>query len=318
MKIALLDGFALNPGDLSWETLAGLGDFCAYDWTASDQLVERAAGADVLIVNKTPLGEKELALLPDLRLIVVTATGYNNIDMASVARRGITVCNAPDYSSSSVAQHTFALIFALTHSIPAYAGSVARGDWSRSGKWTYRITPLHDLAGKTLGVVGYGSIAKKVINIARSFEMRVLFHRKNSAPALRDDIRQADLKTLLEESDVVSLHCPLTEETKEMINRESLSLMQPSAILINTARGGLIREADLARSLNEGKIAGAGLDVLTSEPPLPTNPLIGAKNCLITPHIAWTTKEARERLMAQTVENVRAFLAGAPVNVVSK
>lgn len=319
MKIIVLDGYALNPGDLSWEKLHGLGDVKIYDRTPAELVLKRAEGAEILLTNKTILEAGTLQLLPKLRYVGVLATGYNVIDTAEARRLGITVTNIPAYSTASVAQHTFALILELYLHIQRYSDSVRAGKWSKSKDFTYRDLPLRELAGKTLGIIGFGNIGRKVCEIAMAFGMKVVAYSpsKSNVPQY-DGFEWDEPDGLLCRSDIVTLHCPLTPETAGMISKTKLKLMKKSAFLINTSRGPLIVEEDLADALNTGIIAGAGVDVLALEPPPSDNPLLKAKNCIITPHIAWATIEARTRLMEIAVENIRAFIAGSPENVVNR
>ncbi|WP_027094060.1 D-2-hydroxyacid dehydrogenase [Cohnella thermotolerans] len=323
MKIVVLDGYVLNPGDLSWAALERLGDVVVHGRTPADQIVERCLGAEILLTNKTPLRKETLERLPDLKYIGVLATGYDVVDTAAAAERGITVTNVPGYGNESVAQFVFALLLELCHRVGLHSDSVRQGDWSRSPEFSYWRTPLTELSGKTLGIVGMGRIGARVARLAEAFGMNVVAAGRPgwAAGNARVDaagVRRTDLETLLREADVVSLHCPLTAETESLINGDTLALMKPSAFLVNTARGKLIAEADLAAALNEGRIAGAALDVLSTEPPDAANPLLTARNCIITPHIAWASLEARTRLLDIAVDNVARFLEGAPVNVVGR
>lgn len=316
MNIIYLDGYTINPGDLSWEPLEKLGTLTVYDRTAPEEIVERAAQADAILTNKVVLDAQILAQLPQLKYIGVTATGYNIIDVEAARAQGVTVTNVRGYSTPAVAQHTFSLLLALTNHTELHSQSARAGDWSHAVDWCYWKTPLVELSGKTLGLVGLGDIGAQVARIALAFGIRVLAHRKSSAPA-GEGIELVDLDRLFEESDVVSLHCPLTDETSGIINANSLSKMKPSAYLINTGRGGLIQEQELADALNTGRLAGAAVDVLSTEPPQADNPLLTAQNCIVTPHIAWAFIESRERLMQLTAENIAAFQQGTPINVVS-
>ena len=300
MKIVVLDGLTLNPGDLTWDAL---GDATIYDRTPANQVVERARDAEILLTNKCVVDRQAIAQLPKLRYIGVMATGYNVVDIAAARERGIVVTNVPAYSTRSVAQHTFALVLELAQHVGHHAGTIER--WPKSADYCYWDFPLVELASLTMGIIGHGSIGREVEKLARAFGMNVLVHRG------------VDLEVLLRSSDVVSLHCPLTPVTEGLINASRLALMKPTAFLINTGRGGLVVEQDLANALNAGKIAGAGLDVLSTEPPRSDNPLLTAKNCLITPHLAWATRASRERLMRAVVKNIQTFLAGAPENQVS-
>ena len=314
MKIVVLDGYTLNPNDLSWDTLAQLGDLTVYDRTPADKIIERAAKAEILIVNKVVITAQHIEQLPNLRYIGILATGYNNIDIVATKKRGIVVCNVRNYGTATVAQHVFSLLLTLTNHAESYAAD-ARKNWANAADWTYWHTPLMELSGKTMGIVGLGNIGSQVAKIAQAFGMKTISTTKKDNPPYLD--KKVGFGTLLLESDVISLHCPLSEETKELMDIHTLSIMKPTAFLINTARGGLINEQDLANALNKGVIAGAGLDVLTQEPPSPNNPLLTAKNCFITPHQAWASFEARQRLMALAVANVEAFLTGQLINQVN-
>ena len=316
MKIVVLDGHTLNPGDLSWNGLEALGDCTVYDRTPPGLVVGRAREAAVVLTNKTVLDADTIAQLPELKYIGVLATGFNVVDIDAARQRGIPVTNVPAYSTRSVAQATFALLLELVQHVGHHAQTVRDGRWCASPDFCYSDTPLVELDGLTIGLIGYGSIARVVAATARSFGMRVIAHRRSDQPAA-DGVRLIDLESLLRESDVVSLHCPLTAENHRLLDAPRLALMKPGAFLINTARGPLIDEQALADALNTGRLAGAGLDVLAVEPARPDNPLLTARNCVITPHIAWATGAARRRLMDVVVANVRAFLAGTPENVVN-
>ena len=317
MKITVLDGYCLNPGDLSWDALRRLGELEVFDRTRPEQVAGRAAGAEIAFTNKTIITAETLDRLPTLRYIGVLATGYNIVDIEAAHRRGIVVTNIPTYGTASVAQFVFALLLELCHHVQLHSDAVRAGEWSRSPDWSFWKTPLVELAGKTMGIVGFGRIGRHTARIAAALDMRVIasdtFHGED--PAL-PDFRWASVEELLRESDAVSLHTPLFPETRGMINAASLQLMKPTAFLINTSRGPLVVDQDLADALNAGRLAGAGVDVLSIEPPAASNPLLSARNCLVTPHIAWATKEARERLMTLVVENLTAFLAGTPKNVI--
>ena len=315
MKIVILDGLTTNPGDCSWEALAAHGDLTVFDRTLSTEILARVDGAEILLTNKTPLAAETLAELPALRLISVLATGVNVIDLEAATAGGITVCNVPGYSTSHVAQSVFALLLELTNRTAIHAAAVQAGDWTACPDFCFWRGELVELAGRTLGLVGYGAIGRAVATIGRAFGMRVLASRRSAATS-EEGVIFTDVDTVFRESDVVSLHCPQTQETTGLVDARRLATMKPTAYLINTARGGVIVEQDLAVALNEGRIAGAGLDVLSVEPPPADNPLLTAKNCLITPHIAWASRASRERLIAATAENVRCFLAGTPQNVV--
>jgi glycerate dehydrogenase len=318
MKIVVLDGLTLNPGDLSWDGLYHLGDVEIHDRTFGEQIIERSKGAEILFTNKTPLGEDEFAQLPDLKYIGVLATGYNIVDIEAAKKRNITVTNIPAYSTNSVAQMTFALILELCLHVQEHSNAVHSGDWVNSPDFSFWKTPLIELADKTMGIIGFGSIGQQVAKVAEAFGMKVIAAKSsNSNSGNNTNVKRVDLDELLRESDIVSLHCPLFPSTKGIINKGNIEKMKKSAFLINTARGPLIVEEDLAEALNSGRIAGAGVDVLSTEPPKADNPLLTAKNCLITPHISWATFEARTRLMNMAVDNLKAFLQGNPINVVS-
>jgi len=313
--IVILDGFTTNPGDLSWTTLESLGRVTVHDRTDDVDIVARARGAEVVLTNKTVLSRDVIAALPDLKCICVLATGYNVVDVAAARECGVTVCNVPEYSTPNVAQAVFALLLELTNRTGHHDRTVHEGRWAACEDFCYWDGELVELAGLTLGIVGYGRIGRAVARVGRAFDMKILAHRR-TATAPVEGGEHAGLDRLFAESDVVSLHCPLTPDTKELVNATRLARMKPSAFLINTARGGLVNEADLAAALAAGTIAGAGLDVLSVEPPAASNPLLSARNCVITPHIAWATRNARRRLIEATAANVRAFLAGASRNVV--
>lgn len=317
LKIVVLDGYTLNPGDLSWKDLEALGTVKIYDRTHPDEVVERATGAQIVLTNKTVLDGEALSQLPDLKYIGVLATGYNVVNLEAARRQGITVTNIPAYSTDSVAQMVFAHLLNITQRVGHYAEEVASGHWTKQADFSYWNTPLVELAGKTLGVIGLGHTGMATARIALAFGMQVLAYTSKSAAELPAGIRKADsLEQVFSDSNVVSLHCPLTETTKNLVNMERLKLMKREAVLINTGRGGLVNETDLAEALEKGLLAAAGVDVLSSEPPVPGHPLVGVKNCFITPHIAWATLEARQRLMGQAVRNIEAFLSGQPINTV--
>ena len=316
MKIVVLDGFTLNPGDISWAELESLGDCEIHERTAPTDVIRRAAHAEILLTNKTEIMHHQLQALPRLRYIGVTATGTNVVDLAAARERNIAVSNVPAYGTRSVAQTTLALLLELTQHVGHHAQTVRESRWSRSLDWCYWDMPLIELDGLVLGIVGHGRIGQAVGALGRALGMSVLACARNKQPASAF-VNFVDLETLFRQSDVVSLHCPLNIETKELVNVERLSWMKPSAFLLNTSRGQLIEEQALADALNAGRIAGAGLDVLASEPPPAEHPLLRAKNCIITPHLAWATRGARLRLMKVGVENVRAFLSGRPQNIVN-
>ncbi|HHW49132.1 MAG TPA: D-2-hydroxyacid dehydrogenase [Clostridiaceae bacterium] len=319
MKIVVLDGYTLNPGDLSWENLNKLGDVTIYEHTPFEMTVERAKGAEIVLTNKTPLGENELNQLPELKYIGVLATGYNVVDVETAKKKGIIVTNIPTYGTKSVAQMTFALLLEMTQHVQHHSDAVHNGEWTNCRDFCFWKYPLIELDGKTMGIIGFGRIGQAVADIASAFGMKVLgYDIYRSDQSNRKNFKWAELDELLSESDVVSLHCPLFPETKGIINAENLRKMKKTAFLINTARGQLVIDEDLADALNKGLIAGAALDVLSVEPPKADNPLLSAKNCIITPHISWATKEARARLMDIAVDNIVMFLKGSPVNVVNK
>ncbi|MEY4384988.1 MAG: lactate dehydrogenase/2-hydroxyacid dehydrogenase, partial [Verrucomicrobiota bacterium] len=312
MNIVVLDGHTTNPGDLRWTELESLGPCEIHDRTAPDQLLARAANAEVLLTNKVVLNRDTLAALPKLRYIGVLATGYNVVDTVAARERAIPVTNVPGYSTRSVAQLTFALLLELTHHAGHHGATVRAGQWTRSPDFCYWDHPLLELDGLTLGVIGFGQIGREVTQIARAFGLRVLVHTRTQPEQLPAGVECVPLDDLLARADIVSLHCPLTPETKQLINPERLARMKPSAFLLNTSRGPLVDEPALAAALNSGRLAGAALDVLSVEPPPATNPLLTAKNCLITPHLGWATRAARERLLQTACANLRAFLAGKP------
>ena len=318
MKIVGLDGYCLNPGDLSWEDMATLGDLQVYDRTSPKDLLERAEGAEVLITNKTLITGNDMKTLPQLKYIGVLATGYNVVDIESAKKKGIVVTNIPAYSTNSVAQMVFAHILNITQRVGHYACMNRQGKWSDNADFCYWDTDLIELNDKWMGIVGFGNIGQATARIALSFGMKVGVFTSKDQSELPEGIVKMSLDEVFKTCDVVSLHCPLTPSTQEMVNAERLNLMKSNAILINTGRGPLINEQDLADALNEGKIMAAGLDVLSSEPPLSTNPLLSARNSFITPHIAWATKEARIRLMQIAVNNLKEFKNGNVINNVAK
>ena len=316
MKIVVLDGYTLNPGDLSWEEIKSCGKCEIYERSAPDKVNTRLQEADAALTNKVPLDRTTLEVLPKLKYIGVTATGYNIVDIQAAKERGITVTNVPAYGTDSVAQMTFALLLELTNHVGHHAQTVREGRWTRCPDFCYWDFPLVELSGLNLGIIGYGRIGQQVGRIARAFGMQVLATPSRSRRT-EGEVRTVSLEQLLSESDVVSLHCPLTSETKGLINSARLALMKKSAFLLNTSRGPLIVEADLAEALHDGRIAGAGLDVMSVEPPLQGSPLFTSPNCFITPHQAWATRAARQRLMNVTAKNLRAWIDGEPQNVVS-
>ena len=318
MKIVVLDGYGLNPGDLSWSAWETLGELKVYDRPSPSELLERSEGAEVLITNKTLITANDMALIPELKYIGVLATGYNVVDIDEAKARGIVVTNIPAYSTASVAQMVFAHILNITQRVGYYADENVRGRWTNNADFCYWDTNLVELDGKKMGIVGYGNIGKATARIALAFGMEVLAYTSKDQKDLPQGVKKATLDELFAESDVISLHCPLTPDTKELVNANRLKTMKRSAILINTGRGPLINEKDLADALNEGCIAGAGLDVLSVEPSVAGNPLLSAKNCFITPHIAWATKEARTRLMDIAINNLRSYQEGNIINNVAK
>ncbi len=317
-RIVVLDGHTLNPGDLAWTALEELGRCEIHARTPAALVVERARGAGIVLTNKTVLSREQILALPDLRYIGVLATGYNVVDVAAARERNIPVTNVPTYGTRSVAQMTFALLLELTQHVGHHAQTVRDGRWSRSPDFCYWDHPLIELEGLTLGIVGYGRIGQAVAELGRAFGLRIVAAASERRASAGNPELALPLDELFRQSDIVSLHCPLTETTRHLVNEHRLALMKPTAFLLNTSRGPLIDEPALAAALNRGGLAGAGLDVLSVEPPTEGSPLFAAKNCLITPHIAWATRSARGRLMETAVANVKAFLAGAPVNVVNR
>lgn len=317
MKLTILDAHTANPGDLSWAGLQNLASCTVHERTPSSEVLERAKDCELVLTNKTVLSGDAIRALPKLRYIGVLATGYNVVDIAAAQERGITVCNVPGYSTPSVAQTVFALLLELTHRTGHHAQTVREGRWSRCEDFCYWDGTLVELEGRTLGILGYGTIGERVAKIGLALGMKVIAHRRTWKTPPRAGVEPAGVEDIFPQSDVLSLHCPLTDATKEIICAANLARMKPTAFLINTARGPLIHEKDLADALNAGRLAGAGLDVLSTEPPDAANPLITAKNCFITPHIAWASKEARARLIEIATGNVQAFLQGQPVNRVA-
>jgi glycerate dehydrogenase len=314
MRLVFLDAHTIDPnGDLSWAPLRECGaEPTLYPRTSPEELIEHAEGAELLITNKVRLDAKSLRALSQLKYVGVIATGFDVVNVGVARELGITVTNVPSYGTNAVAQHTFALLLELTNRVQDHATTVRNGEWSRSSDWCYWRWTLNELAGKTIGIVGYGRIGQKLGEIAIAFDMKVQFH-----DGLIEGDGRVPLEQLFQTSDVVSLHCPLTPDTAKMINRSTLSLMKSTAILLNTSRGGLVNDEDLARALNESRIGGAGLDVLPQEPPSEDQPLLQAKNCIITPHVAWAARESRQRLLGLTAANIAAYLAGKPTNVVN-
>jgi len=318
VQIVVLDGYTLNPGDNPWDAVEALGELTVYDRTPIEQIADRVGRAEIVLTNKTPLDAPTLASLPTLRFISVLATGYNVVDVACARRQGIAVSNVPEYGTDSVAQHVVALLLTLIHRPERHDHLVRQGQWQRRGDFSFWDAPLVELAGKRMGIVGFGRIGRRVGELAHALGMEVLACSKDpgGAPGYRP-FAWRSVEAVFAEADVISLHCPLDESSRGMVNRARIATMKRSALLINTARGGLVDERDLAGALNEERLAGAAVDVLSQEPPAEDNPLLAARNCLITPHLAWATKEARRRLMAITAANIAAFLRGEPINVVS-
>ncbi|MBQ3071835.1 MAG: D-2-hydroxyacid dehydrogenase [Oscillospiraceae bacterium] len=318
MKIVILDGYTANPGDLSWEEIARQGELTAYDRTAPSETVERIGDAEVVFTNKVLITKDVMDACPKLRLVSVLATGYNVVDLAAAKERGIAVCNVPAYSTRDVAQMTFALLLELCHHVGHHSATVHEGRWTASRDFCYWDYAPVGLAGKTIGLVGFGAIGRTVAKIAEAFSMEVLVYSRTVRPEYETEhCRFCSLDELLEESDVVSLHCPLTEQTERLIREETLAKMKDGAILLNTGRGPLVDEQAVADALERGKLSGYAADVVCKEPIPADSPLLGAKNCFLTPHIAWATKDARERLLKVSAENLRAFAAGKPQNVVN-
>ena len=317
MKIVVLDGHTLNPGDLSWRGLEALGDCTVHDRTGPDQTVPRAAGAEILLTNKTVLSGAILDRLPDCKYIGVLATGYNIVDIDAAAGNQIVVTNVPTYAAQSVAQMVFAHVLNLTQHVGHHSRTVGDGRWAQSPDFCYWDYPLVELAGKTMGIIGLGRIGRTTAQLARAFGMNPIGYDSDPGACAAAKCTPVELDEIFSSSDIVTLHCPLTDQTEGIVNAERLAMMKPTAFLINTSRGPLVDQRALADALNDGRIAGAGLDVLRIEPPPADNPLAAAKNCYITPHIAWATREARARLLATATENVKAFLSGVPRNVVN-
>jgi len=317
MRIVVLDGYCLNPGDLSWDALRAMGEVTVYDRTPEAQVVERTAGATIALTNKSPFSAATLAALPELKYIGVLATGYNIVDVAAAKERGVVVTNVPTYGTHSVGQMTMALLLELCHQVGRHSELVRAGEWGRNPDWSFWRSPQVELAGKQFGVIGFGRIGRQAALAAAGLGMKIAaYDAKPGAPLEGVDFQWMGLDELIATSDVVSLHCPLFPDTKDLMNKERIAKMKQSAFLLNTSRGPLIVEQDLADALNAGVIAGAGIDVVPVEPPVNGSPLFSARNCIVTPHMAWATLEARGRLMDIAMNNIRAFLAGAPVNQV--
>ena len=318
MKIVVLDGYTLNPGDLTWAGIEKFGEVTVYDRTAPEEIRGRLAGAEIVFTNKTPLTREHFAANPRIRFVGVLATGYNVVDIAAARERGIPVCNIPTYGTMAVAQFATALMLELCHRVGRHADSVKAGDWSRGNDFCYWLNPLIELDGKTLGIVGFGRIGQAFGRIAQALGMKILAVDDYPDKRLESDtLRYTTLDDLYVNADVISLHCPLFDNNRGMIDKTAIGKMKPGVLILNTSRGPLINEADLAEALKSEHVAGAALDVLSSEPPSPSNPLLSAPNCIVTPHIAWATKEARTRLMNIATDNLSAFLKGAAQNVVN-
>ena len=318
MNIVILDGYTSNPGDLSWDAIAKHGKLTVYDHTPAALTIERARDAEIVISNKTTLGAAEIEQLPKLRYIGLLSTGYNIVNLEAAKRCGVAVTNIPAYSTSSVAQLVFALLLEICNNVGAHSVSVRSGEWENSRDFCYWKYPLMELSGKTIGIVGFGNIGRATAKIARAFDMNVIACGRTGTDgkSVSDGVCLTSFENVLSSSDIVSLHCPLFPETAGLINRKTIALMKRGAFLINTSRGGVLNERDVADALADGRLGGAGLDVLSTEPPQLNNPLLTAPNCVITPHIAWATLEARSRLIRALEENLAAFLAGTPQNIV--
>lgn len=318
MRIVVLDGYTLNPGDLGWEGFEKLGNVTVYDRTEPEEIIPRIGDAEVVIVNKCPISRETMAACSNIRYIGLLATGYNVVDVEEAARRNIVVTNIPTYGTASVAQMVFAHLLAICQHVEAHSEAVRAGEWNSNPDWCFWNYPLIELAGKTMGVVGFGRIGQNTARIAAALGMKVLAYDHHEKEEAKQYAEYVPLERLLAESDVISMHCPLFPQTEKMINRSTIGQMKTGVIFINTSRGQLVDEKDLADALNSGKIAAAGLDVVSSEPIRTDNPLLHAKNCFITPHIAWAPLESRRRLMNIAVENLAQFIAGTPVNVVNR
>ena len=317
MKIVILDGYALNPGDLSWDCLNRFGDVTVYDRTPAELIIPRIGDAEIILLNKTPITDKTLAACPSVKLICVLATGYNVVDCDAAKKRGIPVCNVPAYGTAAVAQFTFSLLLELCNAVGHHSDSVHKGDWCRSIDFCYWQTPQMELAGKTMGIIGFGRIGRAVGTIAKAFGMRVIAYNRSRCTEGEAIGEYVDLDTLFRQSDIISLHCPMTPQTEGIINASSIAKMKDGAILLNTARGQLVIEEDLAAALAAGKLRGAAVDVVTKEPMDAANPLLNAPNCIITPHMAWSPVESRQRIMDCTVHSIQAYMDGNPVNTVN-
>ena len=318
MKIVVLDGYTLNPGDISWAALEALGELKVYDRTPADKTVERIGDAEIVLTNKTRLTTEVFGAATSIKFVGVLATGYDVVDIAAAKQRGIPVCNVPGYATDAVAEMVFALLLELCRHTGAHSEAVRNGEWAASPDFCFWKHPMSELAGKTMGIVGLGRTGQRAAAIAQAFGMKVLAVSGSRALPESDTLSYVTMEQLLIQADVISLHCPLTDATKHLINRDTISRMKDGVMLVNIARGGLIDEQALADALNSGKVAGAAVDVVSAEPIHADNPLLGAKNIIITPHIAWAARPSRERLMEQTAKNVAAYLSGQPVNVVNR
>jgi len=317
MKIVILDGFTENPGDLSWEGFESLGDLTVYDRTAKEEVIDRIGDAEAVIVNKTPLDKAVFEACPQIRYVGVLATGYNVIDIKAARERGIPVCNIPTYGTTAVAQMTFALLLEICHHVREHSEAVKKGEWSNNADWCFWKYPLMELAGKKMGIIGFGRIGQAVGKLAKAFGMEVLAFDAHQNESGKEIGAYVSLDELLKEADVISLNCPLFPETEGIINEKNIKKMKDGVILINTSRGPLIKEEDLAKALHEGKVYAAACDVVSTEPIRPDNPLLGCYNSILTPHIAWAPKESRQRLMDVAVANLKAFVEGKWINVVN-
>lgn len=313
-RLVILDAYATNPGDLSWGPIEALADCTVYERTAPSDVLDRTGDADAVLLNKAVLDAQTIAHAPNLKYVGILATGWNTIDLAAAKKRALVVCNVPGYSTASVAQHAFALLLELTNQVALHSADARSGGWANNPDYCYRLSPQIELAGLTLGIVGFGQIGQAVARIGQALGMRVLANRRDRSQPAPEGVAYADLDRIFSESDVVSLHCPLSPATAGLVDARRLAQMKPTAFLINTSRGPLVVEPDLAAALRDNRLAGAGVDVLSTEPPAPDNPLLSAPRCVVTPHVAWATDAARRRLIAVAAENLRAFLDGKPVH----
>ena len=318
MKIVILDGYTENPGDLSWEELGKLGELTVYDRTPAEEIISRIGDAEIVITNKTPISRETMDACPNMKYIAVLATGYNVVDVNAAKEKGIPVSNVPTYGTAAVGQFAIAMLLEICHHVAHHSDTVFAGKWNQCADWCYWDYPLIELDGKTMGIIGFGRIGQTTGKIAKAMGMKILAYDSFQSESGKAIAEYVDLDTLLAKSDVISLHCPLFPETQGIINKDTIAKMKDGVILLNNSRGPLIVEQDVADALNSGKIYAAGLDVVSTEPIRNDNPLLKAKNCIITPHISWAPKESRQRIMDCTVSNVAAFQAGNPVNVVNK